>query len=200
MRKVDTKNLNKSHHTPVVSASWGLGCWQSLGASGWRSDPEFSCWPTALHGPAGYLQLPPEKIRGCQHTAYYIIRSLNSFQQWLGWGNSFRNSSVAITHWCNARSGTFNFPLTLSIIIWAEGRTLSRASVQLSQGWAKTPSIVSLSSGFTFSNLQGADKEKREYKLLDRRRVNEEVCRGRVRKWEERTYGERQDKWRYWAQ
>lgn len=43
---------------------------------------------------------------------------------------------------------------TLSIIICAEGSTLSRASVQLSQGCSSTPSMVSLSSGFTFSSLQ----------------------------------------------
>lgn len=50
-----------SNYTLEVSASWGLGCWQSLGASGWHSDPEFSCWPAVLHGPAESLQLPPGK-------------------------------------------------------------------------------------------------------------------------------------------
>lgn len=50
-----------SNYTLEVSASWGLGCWQSLGASGWHSDPEFSCWPAALRGPAESLQLPPGK-------------------------------------------------------------------------------------------------------------------------------------------
>lgn len=67
---------NEKRFTPVVCASWGLGCWQSLRASGWRSDPEFSCWPTVLHGPAGYLRLPPERIRGC--TVCYIIRTVIS--------------------------------------------------------------------------------------------------------------------------
>lgn len=118
------KNLNKTHHTPAVFVSWGLGCWQSLEASGWYSDPEFSCWPTALRGPAGYWQLPPEKI--------WQVIWIHNFPQWF-----------------NACGSSF----TLSIIIWAEGSTLSRASVQLSQGWAKTPSIVNLSSGFTFSSL-----------------------------------------------
>lgn len=63
IRHTHTKKKNKknSNYTLEVSASWGLGCWQSLGASGWRSDPEFSCWPAALRGPAGSLQLPPGK-------------------------------------------------------------------------------------------------------------------------------------------
>lgn len=42
---------------------------------------------------------------------------------------------------------------TLSIISWAEGRMLSRASVELSQGWSNTPSMVRRSSGLTFSSL-----------------------------------------------
>lgn len=63
IRHTHTKKKNKknSNYTLEVSASWGLGCWQSLGASGWHSDPEFSCWPAALRGPAGSLQLPPGK-------------------------------------------------------------------------------------------------------------------------------------------
>lgn len=55
------KQKQNSNYTLEVSASWGLGCWQSLGASGWHSDPEFSCWPAALRGPAESLQLPPGK-------------------------------------------------------------------------------------------------------------------------------------------
>ena len=73
-------------HTLVVSASWGLGCWQSLGASGWRSDPEFSCWPTALRGPAGFLRLPPGKGRA------QTLRN-----HWLLWVSLVR-SSCQIVH------------------------------------------------------------------------------------------------------
>lgn len=43
---------------------------------------------------------------------------------------------------------------TLSIISWAEGRMLSRASVELSQGWSNTSSMVRRSSGLTFSSLE----------------------------------------------
>lgn len=113
-------------------------------------------------------------------TPTYCMLYNKYFQQSPLQVNSLRNSRMAVQHWPNAKLYTFNLPLTLSIIIWAEGSTLSRASVQLSQGWAKTPSIVSLSSGFTFSSLQGADEEGREYKLLDEGRMNEEVCRGMV--------------------
>ena len=86
-------------------------------------------------------------------------QTYSNFQQWPLSVSSFRASIMTVQHWCSARFCTCNFQLTLSIIIWADGSTLSRASVQLSQGWAKTPSIVSLSSGFTFSSLQGADEE-----------------------------------------
>lgn len=129
----------KCHHTPVVFFSWGLGCWQSSEVWGWCSDPEFSYWPAALREPAGFLQPQPETTPAATQ-CYFISEPATFFRLSVGSDRSF----------------------TLSIIIWADGRTLSRASVQLSQGWAKTPSIVNLSSGFTFRSLTAAEEDKRE--------------------------------------
>lgn len=130
--------IQQSRLTPAVCASWGLDCWQNLGASGWRSDLEFSCWPTARRGPAGFLRPPPGSQRAACYSACFS-----------GPNSAWYEAERPRAH--------VSFPLTLSIIIWAEGSTLSSASVQLSQGWAKTPSMVSRSSGFTFKSLQGAD-------------------------------------------
>lgn len=155
--------------TRVVCASWGLGCWQSLKASGWRSDLESSCWPAAPHAPAGYQRLPPGG-----KTRTLVLRPTFS----------------------PAKNG-FGFPLTLSIIIWAEGSTLSRASVQLSHGWAKTPSIVSLSSGFTFSSLQGAGGDgkrcgPKKGHSDDERKM---LCSATTARWDNQTQRERGTEW-----
>lgn len=69
--------------------------------------------------------------------------------------------------------------VTLSIIIWAEGSTLSRASVQLSQGWAKTPSMVNLSSGFTFRSLTPAEDTREEKWPRYRKSISREQERSR---------------------
>lgn len=43
---------------------------------------------------------------------------------------------------------------------------MSKASVELSQGWSNTPSMVSLSSGFTFKSLWKKRSKGRGYTLV----------------------------------
>lgn len=80
-----------------------------------------------------------------------MLASCSAWACWMPATTAWNDTGCYLNQEASRRPG--GGCVTLSIIIWAEGSTLSRASVQLSQGWAKTPSIVNLSSGFTFRSL-----------------------------------------------
>lgn len=95
-----------------------------------------------------------------------ILASCSAWACWIpattAWNDTSTNTVLINQRTFSRLSVGSDRSFTLSIIIWADGRTLSRASVQLSQGWAKTPSIVNLSSGFTFRSLTAAEEDKTE--------------------------------------